>query len=130
MRDRAGNELLDTELFMSSIPSLLRAPVRLFFFHSIFDKYYDVRGVVLDFLGNLVKEGLKYLIDPFLARANQVLQAPLTREEIVRYYSDDARMWALIQGLRHADRFIDRNVRRRPHGHLLPPAIERNVRAA
>lgn len=126
MRDAQGKELLNMELFLASLPWGLRPLVRRFLLKSILDKYYEPRGVVLDLLGNLYKEKLNQLIEPFLQAANRRFHsAPITLDEIRRYYEDDARTWALLQRLRRADRMWQRSVRRRVYPFLLPGRIER-----
>jgi hypothetical protein len=125
LRDQHGRERLDLRLFFSSLPWLLRDPVRLTMSGSIIDKYYQPRGAILDFLGNLHKEGLARFVPAFLAQANAGLDRPITADEVTAYYRGDARMWELLQRLRRADRFWHRAVRRRTYPFLLPPAIER-----
>jgi len=127
LRDSAGHERLDTELFLASLPWALRGVVRRFLLGSILDKYYEVRGVVLDFLGNFHKEGLGHLIPPLMAIANQRVEPVLTEDEIRSYYRSDAIMWEVLQRLRHADRAWQRRIRRRRYPFLLPGRIERNV---
>ena len=79
MRDRSGREVLDVRLFFSSLPWAVRDAVRIGFGKSIFDKFYDKRGVVVDFLGNLHKERLTHLIPGFVTQANDRLgRNPIT----------------------------------------------------
>lgn len=125
MRDARGRERLDVRLFFTSLPWALRDVVRLSMSKSIFDKFYDRRGVVLDFLGNLLKERLDHLVPMFLEQANARMPRPITAEDVAAYYRDDARMWELIQRLRRADRFWHRTVRHRTYPFLLPPAVDR-----
>lgn len=125
MRDERRRELLDVRLFFTSLPWLLRDAVRLSMATSIFDKFYETRGVLLDFLGNLHKEHLDALIPAFLEQANARLAEPITAADVASYYRDDARMWELIQRLRAADRLWQRKVRRRPYPFLLPPPVDR-----
>ncbi|MCX4911601.1 DUF6206 family protein [Streptomyces sp. NBC_00878] len=125
MRDARGRERLDVRLFFSSLPWFLRDAVRLSMTKSIFDKFYETRGVLLDFLGNLHKERLDALIPAFLEQANARLAKPITAEEVAAYYRGDARMWELIQRLRQADRFWHRRIRRRTYPFLLPPPVDR-----
>jgi hypothetical protein len=125
MRDADGTEVLDTSLFLASLPALLRPAVRRFALRSILDKYYDPRGVVLDVLGNLLKERLDLLLPPFLEQANRRTAAPITVTEVRRYYAADARLWSLMQRLRRMDRHWQTRVRRRPYPFLLPGPIER-----
>jgi hypothetical protein len=125
LRDQAGRETFDVELHLASVPWALRGGVRRFALAAILDKYYQVRGALLDLAGNLHKERLAALIPVFLDAANRVADPPITGEEAARYYRDDARMWALLQRLRRADRWWQRTVRRRAYPFLLPGRIER-----
>ncbi|MFE7029809.1 DUF6206 family protein [Streptomyces sp. NPDC057621] len=125
MRDARNRERLDVRLFFSSLPWVLRDAVRISMTRSIFDKFYETRGVLLDFLGNLYKERLHELVPAFLEQANARLSEPITVEEVAAYYRDDARMWELIQRLRQADRFWHHRIRRRTYPFLLPPRVER-----
>jgi hypothetical protein len=126
MRKRLGGaEMLEVKLFMTSLPWGLRDVVRLTMTKDIFDKFYSVRGVILDVLGNLHKEGLEHLILPFLEYANSKLDDHITEADVRAYYDEDAKLWALIQRLRKADRFLQNKVLGRTYPFLLPGAIER-----
>jgi len=125
MRDARGRELLDLELFLCSLPWALRPVVRRFMLREILDKYYEPRGVLLDLAGNLHKEGLERCIARLLELANQHVSPPITPSEVKGYYASDARIWALLQRLRRADRVWQRRVRRRSYAFLLPGAIQR-----
>jgi hypothetical protein len=124
-RDDQGRELLDPKVFLASLPWALRGFVYRFVLHSILQKYYELRGVLLDLAGNLHKERLQALIPGFLKLANARVRQPISEEETRRYYRDDARTWAVLQSLRRADRFWQRRVRRRQYPFLLPAAIQR-----
>ncbi|MFW6695388.1 DUF6206 family protein [Streptomyces sp. MAR4 CNX-425] len=125
MRDERGREQLDVRLFYRSLPWALRGPVRLTMTRSILDKFYEPRGAVLDFLGNLHKERLTRLLPAFVEQANERLSPPLTEAETAAYYKSDARMWELLQRLRRADRRWHRTVRRRTYPFLLPRHVRR-----
>jgi len=125
MRDPRGREAFDVELHLASVPWALRGIVRRFAIGAILDKYYDRRGALLDLAGNLHKERLEALVPAFLEVANGVLTKPLTERQVLAYYRDDARMWALLQRLRRADRWWQRTVRRRSYPFLLPGKIAR-----
>ena len=131
MRDDQGRELLDTAIFAASLPWALQRPVERLLLGAILDKYYDLRGAVLDLLGNLIKERLTRWIPTFVALANKRLvplgARPLTLTCVRRYYAADARMWHLLQALRRADRLWQRRVRNRPYPFLLPGRIPRHV---
>ena len=127
MRDDQGREVLDTDIFLASLPWALRGLVRRFLLRSILDKYYDVRGAALDLVGNLTKERLEPLLQPFMELANDRIEPDLTPAEIASYYRWDARMWRLLQFLRQLDRFWQRRLLRRTYPFLLPERIERHV---
>jgi hypothetical protein len=125
VRDERGRELFDVELHLASVPWALRGVVRRFALGAILDKYYQVRGALLDLAGNLHKERLARILPDVLEAANRVVAPAITAGEAARYYRDDARMWELLQRLRRADRWWQRTVRRRPYPFLLPGRIER-----
>lgn len=127
LRDEAGAERLDTDLFLASLPWALRAPVRRFLLGDILDKYYRPRGVVLDALANLVKERLERWLPSFLEEANARIVPSLSEREVRGAYAADARIWALLQRLRRLDRAWQRRVRRRVYPFLLPDRIARHV---
>ncbi|MFH2007527.1 MAG: DUF6206 family protein [bacterium] len=131
LRDARGRDLLDTEIFVASLPWALRKPVLALAVGAILEKWYHPRGAVLDLLGNLIKEGLSRWIPSFVAATNRRLRPehgdPLTVREVERYYAGDARLWGLLQLLRRADRAWQVRVRRRPYQFLLPGKIARNV---
>jgi hypothetical protein len=128
MRDDHGVERLDVDLFLAALPPPLRWPVKVTMLPSILGHYYDPRAVVLDLLGNLIKERLAGPLPTLLERANRRdLDPPLTLEEVEGYYRDDARTWALLLALRRADRWVQRHVLGRTYPFLLPGRIERHV---
>jgi len=125
MRDERGTEALDTGLFLASLPWALRPLVRWLFLGAILDKYYDPRSAVVDLIGNLYKERLAHLVPPFLAAAAGRFEPEIHEREVLAYYKGDARMWALLQLLRRADRWWQRTIRRRPYPFMLPERISR-----
>ncbi len=127
MRDDVGREALDTELFLASLPAALRPLVRRFMLRDILANYYDLRSVLRDLLGNLIKESLEAHLDGWLGLANARVTPALSMSEVRSHYAEDARTWALLQRLRRVDRGWQRYVRRRPYGFLLPDSIERRV---
>lgn len=127
MRDARGTERLETDLFLASLPWALRAVVRRFMLGSILDKYYSPRGVLVDLLGNLIKEGVPEHLPLGIEIVNQTIEDPVDAAEVRRYYREDAAMWALLQRLRRFDRAWQRHVRRRQYPFLLPGKVERHV---
>jgi hypothetical protein len=127
LRDDRGAERLDLEVFLASLPYLLRGLVRRFVLRGVLDAYYSPRGVLRDLLCNLFKEGLDRHLEVLLPAVNTHLDPPLRAEELRRHYAQDARTWAFLLLARRIDRAWQRHVRRRPYAFLLPRAIDRRL---
>lgn len=125
LKDAQGRDRLDLELFLAAVPPPVRPLFRRFVVHQVIDKYHDPRGVVLDLVANLVKEGLEQHIAPFLRLANARLAHAITEEEVRRYYDGDARVWTAWQAMRRCDRVVRMRLLGRPYPFLLPGPIER-----
>ena len=125
IRAADGAELLDTDLFLASLPWVMRGFVRQFMFDDILAKYYDPRGAVIDLLGNLHKERLDRYIPVFIERANRVLDRPIEERLVREYYASDKRTWAGLLFARKLDRAWQQRIRRRQYSFLLPERIER-----
>ncbi len=129
MRDESGNELLDWEHQLRALPAPIRPVVRRWIAPQLLDKYYTLRGQVVDLLGNLIKEHLEHLTDPYMRRANERFEftPTISQKEIRDYYSGDARAYAFLQSARRADRWWQRSILRRTYPYFLPPPIDRNT---
>lgn len=125
LQDAAGKQRVDLDLFIASLPWLMRGPVRRFLLGEILSHYHSPRPVLLDVAGNLHKERATDVIPRLLEVVNTVVDPPITSEEARKYYRQDALMWELLQRLRRADRWWQRRVRRRRYPFLLPGTIER-----
>jgi hypothetical protein len=125
LRDNSGNEMLDTDLFLASLPWVLHAAVRWFLLDEILSHYYDPRAALVDLIANLQKERLEDLTGTFLGAANHRVETPITEDEVVKYYRFDAAMWEVLQRLRRGDRWWQRTIRRRRYPFLLPGKVGR-----
>ena len=125
LKDGAGRDRLDTALFLAAVPPPVRPLFRRFVVPHVVDKYHDPRGVVLDLVANLIKEGQERHIAPFLQAANRRLSRPLDEAEVRRYYEGDARVWTVWQAMRRCDRFVRTRLLGKPYPFLLPGRIDR-----
>jgi len=125
LKDAAGRNRLDVDLFLAAVPPPVRPVFRRYVVPAVVDKYHDPRGVSLDLVANLIKEGLEHEIAPFLEIANRRLPRPIGAAEVRRYYVSDARVWTVWQAMRRCDRFIRSRLLGRPYPFLLPGPIER-----
>ena len=128
LRDGQGRELFDFTEVVRALPGPMRIVVERFLLQGILDNYHSVRGQALDFLGNLIKEGLGDIFPPLIPLANEVfaLEPEITEQEVRSHYKSDAQTYAFIQAARRADRWVHRSLLRKPYPYLLPPRIERS----
>jgi hypothetical protein len=120
MRDAAGRDRLDLDLFLSIYPWAVR-PALARIARPVIAQYHDARTVLVDVASNLVKERHERWLPALLEAANARVQPAITEQEVQHYFVRDRRLWLLMQWLRRADRAWYRQVRRRPYPFLLPP---------
>ena len=116
---------LDVDVLSAAYPWVLRPALRRFAAPPIAAAYCDRRTVLLDIAANLHKERLADWIPAVLEAANRALTAPITTQEVDRYYRSNARLWEVMLRLRRADRWWQRRVRRRTYPFLLPGPTRR-----
>jgi hypothetical protein len=127
MRDPAGVELIDFDLFIASLPWALHGLVRRYVLGMILDTYYRPREVLRDLIANFIKEGIADRIHLGLEVVNERVEPAIGEAEVRRYYRQDATMYAILQRLRRIDRVWQRRVRRRQYPFLLPGKVERHL---
>lgn len=125
LSDRAGRTRMDLALLTSPLPALARPAVARFVVPGIVAAYHDRRTVVVDLVGNLLKERLDSVLDLAVALGSARVAPAITRAEIDAWYATNARMWEVLLRARRADRWWQHHVRRRTYPSLLPGAIER-----
>jgi len=127
MRDEAGRELIDFDLFIASLPWALHGLVRRYVLGMILATYYRPREVLRDLIANFIKEGIADRIPLALDIINERVEPTMDEAEVRRYYRQDASMYAILQRLRRVDRAWQRHLRRRQYPFLLPGKVDRHV---
>lgn len=120
LRDDAGTDLLDTDVFLASLPWIMRPMVARFVVPGILDRYHDPRVVVLDLAANLVRERLDDLVPVVVDASGERIAPALHDDEIRRDRRLDALTWGALQAVRRLDRTWQRRVRRRTYPFLIP----------
>lgn len=120
LRDSAGRDELDLDLFASVYPAALR-PALARIAPGVMAQYHDPRTVLVDAASNLIKERHERWLPALIEAANERVAPPITEHEVRRYFVRDRRFWLLMQWLRRTDRAWQRRVRRRPYQFLMPP---------
>ena len=127
LRDEKGRDLFDFTEQTRALPGPVRLIVNRFLLRGILDNYHHTRGQALDFLGNLVKEGLGDIFPPLIPIANEVfgLTPKISESEVHAHYKSDAQTYEFVQSARRADQWLCRKILRKPYPYLLPPRIDR-----
>lgn len=132
---RHGVHALDLELLHRPVPPGIRAYYRRKGeVRAYLDEYFEPRLVAVDLLGNFYKEGRPdrigfgvRTVNDWLSRHVDVVGplAPVTADEVERYYRKDADLLALYLRLRKADRFVRTRVLRQRYDYVLPEEVTR-----
>ena len=131
---RDGVDEIGPELFLAAVPPGIRSYYRRArAVERYLDAFFDARSLLVDALANFHKEGRLDRIPLALERVNRWLLeeardlggAPIHREEVERYYRDDAKTLELYLKARRVDRFVRTRLLRRRYDFILPGAIRR-----
>lgn len=114
--DEAGVFQLDMSPFLPMIPAPLRSAVRNDLI-KVARRWQTPRGVALDIIANLYREGLEDWVAPALAAMNRTVGAenvisPAEAEEI---YAEDRQTFPKLAKLKRVERAWQTRVRRRPY---------------
>lgn len=126
-------EAMEAVLFLKSAPSFLRWLLKALFLEETVGRYYEWRKVTIDLIANFYKEQLPELIpqliklvnDFFAEEAPEFNIAPITLEEIDKYYKSDSNMWEIFQTVRKFDRYLKTKIFKKKYEFYLPDKIER-----
>lgn len=119
LRDEAGRDLLDTEIFVATLPLIVRAIVRRFLVGDLLNRFFNRRETFLDLVSNIANAGLTHLTGPLLAEVNTRLDRPLAMKDVTAYRRQEWWTWMAIRKCLAAEQ-LARRLRRAPHPHLLP----------
>lgn len=130
------NGALETgaEIFLRAFPPGIRAFVRRArLVERYIADYFRLDRVILDVLGNFIKEGASHRLEAGIAFANDWLAGqpeaerfrPIQRRRVEAYYRDDARTLAWMLRVRRLQRFVRTRLLLRRYDFILPGRIRR-----
>jgi hypothetical protein len=99
LRDGKGRDLLDFDIFLASIPRVLRAPVRRFVLPGLVSKFFERRRLFVDILSGFYSEQLSHLLPEVIPRWNSLVEKEMTEEEVLRYKRRNERLWRALSVL-------------------------------
>ncbi len=114
-----GHLALDLKPFLAALPAVVRPAVRRQMVQLV-QRWTSARGALLDMAANVRKEGLDEWLEPVLHHVNGRIEPPVTRDEVVRVNTSDARLWPVLLRLEQANRWWQRRIRHRTYEFLLP----------
>lgn len=125
-----GKEQLDVQLLLKSMPFIIRLFVNFINLEDVVARYYDLRTLFLDIIGNLIKEQASDLIPFFIDIANKHITddfklKPVSKKEVEAYYKKDKIIWKVFLALRKMDRFVTAKILRKRYEFLLPEKVKR-----
>jgi hypothetical protein len=104
-----GQDVVSTDMYFQALPGAARWLIkRLNIDQEVMDRYFQVRVIILDFLGNLMVRHRADLVPPLLAITNEALAGPFapghfepfTLKEVVKYYRSDVATWRFWRSLK------------------------------
>lgn len=104
-----GQDVVSTDMYFQALPGAARWLIkRLNIDQEVMDRYFQVRVIILDFLGNLIVRHRADLVPPLVEMSNAALAGPLaeggfapfTLEEVQKYYRSDVATWRLWRSLK------------------------------
>jgi len=126
-------EAMEAVLFLKSAPSFLRWLLKALFLDETVGRYYEWRKVAIDLIANFYKEQKPELIPKLINLVNNFFSkeasefniAPITLEEVDKYYKSDKNMWEIFQSVRKFDRYLKTKIFKKNYEFYLPNKIER-----
>lgn len=125
---RLGRDLLEPDLMLGSVPLPLVGLVRPHFVRDVLDRYYDLRRVVIDFVGGFYAIDQAERVPLALSRVNAFLTTeaedleiePIDQREVEVYARRDERFWKKFLTLSRIKRFGKTRILRQKYNFSLP----------
>jgi hypothetical protein len=125
---RLGRDLLEPDLLLGSVPLPLVGLVRQHFVRDVLDRYYDLRRVVIDFVGGFYAmdqaQRVPLALDQvnaFLGKEAEDLEIePLGLHEVEAYARRNERFWKKFLTLSRIKRFGTTRILRQKYNFSLP----------
>ncbi len=104
-----GRDVVSTDMYFQALPGAARWLIkRLKIDQEVMDRYFQVRVIMLDFLGNLMVRHRADLVPPLVEMSNEALAGPFaagefepfTLEEVEKYYRSDVATWRFWRSLK------------------------------
>jgi hypothetical protein len=104
-----GQDVVSTDVYFQALPGAARWLIkRLKLDEEVMERYFQLRSIILDFLGNLIVRHRPDLVPRLMEISNEALDgpfateewAPFSIEEVKRYYRSDVFTWRVWRSLK------------------------------
>jgi hypothetical protein len=104
-----GRDVVSADMYFQALPGAAKWLIkRLNLDQEVMDRYFHVRSIMLDFLGNLIVRHRADLVPRLIELSNEALAGPLseghfarfTLKEVESYYRSDVATWRLWRSLK------------------------------
>lgn len=104
-----GRDVVSADMYFQALPALARRIIKTIKIdQEVMDRYFDLRLIMLDFLGNIIVRHREDLVPRLIEVSNEALagplaagdMAPFTEAEVRRYYRSDVATWRLWRSLK------------------------------
>jgi hypothetical protein len=104
-----GRDVVSTDMYFQALPGAARWLIkRLDLDQTVMDRYFQIRTIILDFLGNMIVRHREDLVPCLIEMSNEALAgpfstggfAPFTLHEVQGYYRGDVATWRLWRSLK------------------------------
>ncbi len=114
--DEQGNLAFNMDPFLTMLPAPTRGLVKKDL-TSMINRWREPKGVALDVVANLLREGLDQWVDPMITAFDRNLggAGTLHRAEAQAMYDEDLKTWPRLAKLKQLERTWQTKVRRRPY---------------
>ena len=113
--DEQGDLAFSMDPFLTMLPAPTRSLVKKDL-TKMTNRWREPRGVALDVVANLLREGLEQWVDPMITALNRNLGGPgVDRAEAQAMYDEDLKTWPRLAKLKQLERTWQTKVRRRPY---------------
>jgi hypothetical protein len=121
LRDENMNQELPVDMFLASLPWIVRGVLRQIGVDALVGKFHTPRGILLDMLCGLYREGIEQHVPYFMARANEVADPSFSLRELRRYGLLNETIWNGKRKLQQLERLWRVRVLGKTYPFLLPP---------
>lgn len=123
-----GPDMLDTGLFLKSVPAPARPIIRLVALKEVVGRYYDPRKVITDLIASYYLYRRSDLVPVIVEDVNEFMRTELpefglkqfTVAEMVKYHKTDTMIWVFFRAMKRIDRWITEELLGKKYGQRLP----------